>query len=451
MKKLLQDAADRAIAYRATIDQRSVAPAKDAVEQVEKFRESLPEEGNSEESTLAMLDELGSPAAIGMTSPRFFGFVIGGSMPVTLAANWIAGAWDQNTVMHDVAPAVSTLEQVSIEWMLEMLNLPRESGASFVTGATVANFTALSAARNTVLQRAGWNCRQDGLIGAPDLQVIVSEEAHPTLLKSLGLAGIGENRVTRVAVDEQGRMRVDTLPEITGPSIVCTQVGNINTGAFDPVGEICDAVAGNNVWVHVDGAFGLWAAACPNLQHMTAGMEKADSWATDGHKWLNVPYDCGLAFVRDEEALRAAMAISAAYLPVFSGQRQPSDYTPELSRRARGVEVWAALRTLGRNGLINMVEGCCARAKQFGEELSAAGFEILNDVVLNQVLVSFGTPEQTLEIIGRIQDDGTCWCGRTVWQGKTAMRISVSNWATSEDDVRASVAAITRIANEVLG
>lgn len=446
-KKLLEDAARRSIAYREAIEGRHVAPDSQALADLDAFREALPEQGASDCDTIALLDELGSPAAVAMTGPRYFGFVIGGSMPVTLAANWLASAWDQNAAMHEVTPAVAILEQVSIDWMLDLLGLPAKSAAAFVTGATVANFTSLAAARNRVLQQAGWDVRSDGLFGAPEIEVIVGAEAHPTLMKSLSMLGLGERRVTMIDVDNQGRMLADRLSPVNGPCIVCTQAGNINTGAFDPIDEICDRV-GDNTWVHVDGAFGLWAAAAPELKHLCAGIERADSWATDAHKWLNVPYDCGIAFVRDESSLKSAMAITAEYLVTDSQFRNPSDYTPELSRRARGVDVWAALRTLGRQGIAAMIERCCRHASRFGAELSAAGFDVLNDVVLNQVLVSFGDDEKTLKVVDAIQKEGTCWCGSTVWQGKTAMRISVTNWSTTDEDVTASVEVMIRLAQE---
>ncbi len=449
MKKILEDAARRSISYRTAIDSRSVAPDAQAIADLQSFKESLPENGTSAHETIAKLDELGSPAAIAMTGPRYFGFVIGGSMPVSLAANWLAGAWDQNAAMHEVTPAVAILEQVSIDWMLDLLGLPAASGAAFVTGATVANFTALAAARNSVLEKTGWDVRSDGLFGAPEISVVVGAEAHPTLLKSLSLLGLGEKRVTTVAVDGQGRMRSEDFPALMGPTIVCTQAGNINTGSFDPLDEICDRAEKTNAWVHVDGAFGLWAAASPEMRNLCAGVERADSWATDAHKWLNVPYDCGLAFVRDEAALKSAMSITADYLITESESRNPADYTPELSRRARGVDVWAALRTMGRNGIAELIERCCRHAKRFGAELSAAGFEILNDVVLNQVLVRFGDDATTLKVVDAIQKDGTCWCGSTVWQGKTALRISVSNWSTEDADVTASIDTMIRLARDV--
>jgi glutamate/tyrosine decarboxylase-like PLP-dependent enzyme len=381
-----------------------------------------------------------------MEGPRFFGFVIGGALPVALASEWLAMAWDQNTALYRVTPATAVLEQVALGWMLELLGLPAGTGGAFVTGATVANFTALAAARHSVLVRAGWDVEGDGLFGAPPITVVVGAEAHPTLLKSLGLLGLGRRRVVRVPVDGQGRMRADAMPRLAGPTIVCAQVGNVNTGACDPVADVCDRAAEAGAWVHVDGAFGLWAAASPRHAHLVRGVERADSWATDGHKWLNVPRDSGFAFVRDAEALRAAMAISAEYLPSESAQRNPADYTPELSRRARGVAVWAVLRQLGREGLAELVDRCCRHATRFAEGLRGAGFEILNEVVLNQVLVAFGDAEQTRRVIDAVQLDGTCWCGVTEWQGRVAMRISVSSWATTEADVERSLDAIVRVA-----
>jgi glutamate/tyrosine decarboxylase-like PLP-dependent enzyme len=375
--------------------------------------------------------------------PRFFGFVIGGSLPAALAANWLAGAWDQNAGMYSVTPGVAHLEQVVLRWLNELLGLPAVAGA-FVTGATMANFTALAAARHSVLQRAGWNVEADGLFGAPPVTVIVGEEVHVTVLKALGMLGLGRNRVVRVPVDGQGRMRALALPRVAGPTVVCAQAGNVNSGAFDPLGEVCERAREDGAWIHVDGAFGLWAKASPKHAQLVRGMELADSWSTDAHKWLNVPYDCGIALVRDADALASAMAIQAAYIPAADGQRNPFDYTPEFSRRARGVEVWAALRSLGRGGLAALIERNCRSAQRFAERLRAAGCEILNEVVLNQVLVSFGAPETTQRVIAAVQSDGTCWVGGTVWQGRTAMRISVCSWATTDADVDASVAAILR-------
>jgi glutamate/tyrosine decarboxylase-like PLP-dependent enzyme len=446
MRRLLEDCARRAIAYLESLGSRPVAPAAGDVAAISVLDEPLAEASVNAEAVLELLDRVCSPATIAMAGPRFFGFVTGGTLPVTVAANWLAGAWDQNTAFHSLTPGTALLEQVALRWLIDILGLPAGCGAGFVTGATMANFSALAAARHVVLRQAGWNVEADGLFGAPPVTVVVSEEAHPTLFKSLGLLGLGRKRVMRVPVDRQGRMRADALPPLAGPTIVCTQAGNVNTGAFDPIRAVCDKAHAAGAWVHVDGAFGLWAAAAPGRAHLAEGVANADSWATDAHKWLNVPYDCGLAFVRDPDALRAAMAIAADYLPPAGPQRNPSDYTPELSRRARGVEVWAALKTLGRAGVADLVERTCRHAKRFAEGLRSAGFEVLNDVVLNQVLVSFGDAETTNRVIAGIREDGTCWCGGTVWQGRTAMRISVSCWATSESDVKKSLDAMVRIA-----
>jgi glutamate/tyrosine decarboxylase-like PLP-dependent enzyme len=446
MYDILDTALRSARRYLSGIGERSVAPSSGAVEALSALNEKLPEHSTDPTETFALLDRLVSPATMGMAGPRFFGFVIGGSLPVALAANWLAGAWDQNAALNESTPGVARLEEVALRWLIELFELPASTAAGFVTGATVANFTALAAARHAVLARAGWNVEADGLFGAPPISVVIGEEAHPTLLKSLGMLGLGRSRVIRVPVDGQGRMRADVLPKLKAPAILCVQAGNVNTGAFDPFGPLIEHAHQDGAWVHVDGAFGLWAKAAPSLRHLARGLEHADSWATDAHKWLNVPYDSGLAFSRDGHALSAAMAITAEYLPSESRFRNPCDFTPELSRRARGVEVWTALRSLGRAGLAELFERNCRQAARFAQRLSAAGYKVLNEVVLNQVLVSFGEAERTRSVIAALQKEGTCWCGPTVWQGHTAMRISVSSWATTDEDVERSVDAMLRIA-----
>jgi glutamate/tyrosine decarboxylase-like PLP-dependent enzyme len=444
---LLQDAASRSIRYLETLDDRPVRPDPAAVQTLRvELGGPMPAGRSDDSAVLELLDRAASPATMAMAGRRFFGFVIGGSLPVTLAARWLADTWDQNTGLWEPTPATSALEDIALGWLNELFGLPRTTAAGFVTGATVANFTALAAARHTVLARAGWNVEADGLFGAPPIQVVIGEEAHPTLIKSLGLLGLGRTRVVRVPVDGQGRMRADALPKLEAPTIVCAQAGNVNTGAFDPLEAIADRLAQSGAWLHVDGAFGLWAAASPALAPHVRGIARADSLATDAHKWLNVPYDCGIAFTRDGAALRAAMAITAEYLPTEGGERNPSDYTPELSRRARGVEVWAALRALGKSGVAELIERSCRQARRFAQGLTSAGFDVLNEVVLNQVLVAFGDAELTRRTISAIQAEGTCWCGATVWQGRTAMRISVCSWATTDDDVERSLDAIIRTA-----
>ena len=446
MRDLLDDTAARAARYLATLGDRPVAPDARSIAALDALDVALPEGPSNPREVIDELDRLGSPATMAMAGPRFFGFVIGGALPAALAAQWLAAAWDQNSALYNVTPATARLEQIALRWLLDVLRLPATCAGAFVTGATVANFTALAAARHAVLARAGWDVEGQGLFGAPPINVIVGAEAHPTLYKSLGMLGLGRSRVVRVPVDAQGRLRVEALPPITGPTIVCAQAGNVNSGAFDPVARIVEVAHAAGAWVHVDGAFGIWARAVPALAAHVVGLDGADSWATDAHKWLNVPYDSGVAFVRDGAALRAAMAISAEYLPTESAHRNPSDYTPELSRRARGVEVWAALRALGRSGVVELVERNCRQARRFAEGLRAAGYEVLNEVVLNQVVVAFGP--HTERIVAAIQEDGTCWCGRTEWQGRTAMRISVVSWATTDDDVERSLAAILRVARQ---
>ncbi|MSQ73637.1 MAG: aspartate aminotransferase family protein [Betaproteobacteria bacterium] len=446
MNPLLTDAANRAMRYLDALPERAVAPTASALGGLAAFDTALPEHASDGAATLKLLDEAGSPASVAMAGPRFFGFVIGGALPVALGANWLAGAWDQNSAFYHATPGTAHIEQVALGWLLDLLHLPRDAGGAFVTGATVANLCALAAARHAVLEQAGWNVEADGLFGAPPITVLVGAEGHPSVSKSLGILGLGRSRVVKVPVDNQGRMRIEALPPIAGPTIVCTQAGNVNTGAFDPIGEICSRAHAAGAWVHVDGAFGLWAAAAPTRARLADGIEQADSWATDAHKWLNVPYDSGLAFVRDAGALQAAMAITAEYLPTQSEGRNPCDFTPELSRRARGVEIWAALHSLGRAGIADLIERNCALARRFAEQLSAAGFAILNDVVLNQVLVAFGGAQETARVIEGVRAEGTCWAGVTLWQGRTAMRISVSSWATTEADVDRSVQAMLHVA-----
>lgn len=446
MNELLLDAAQRSIRYLDSLDDRRVSPSPADVAALSQLYVALPDSPTDPARVLAQLDEVVSPATMAMAGPRFFGFVIGGSLPATVAAGWLATAWDQNAGLYNSTPGVAALEEIALKWLVEVLKLPAGVAGGFVTGTTVAHITALAAARHSVLAKVGWNVEADGLFGAPPITVITGAEGHPTLYKALGVVGLGRKRVVKVPVDSQGRMRLDAFPKIEGPTIVCVQAGNVNTGAFDPIGEICDIAHEAGAYVHVDGAFGLWARASAEQAHLAEGMDRADSWATDCHKWLNVPYDSGVAFVRDEHALRAAMAITAEYLPTDSANRNPSDYTPELSRRARGIEVYAALASLGRAGVEELVSRHCRQARRFAEGLSAAGFEILNDVVLNQVLVAFGDAERTARVITAIQEEGTCWAGITVWQGRTAMRISVISWATTDADVERSLEAIIRVA-----
>ncbi len=447
MKKLLAETADRAARYLAGIANRTVPPLPADIVRLEALGGPLPQLPTDPSVVLALLDDIGSPATVATAGGRYFGFVIGGSLPAALAANWLAGAWDQNAGMQVMSPVAAKLEEIVLEWMVDVLGLPSGSGAGFVTGTTMANFSALAAARTALLKRAGWDVEEDGLFGAPPIHVVVGDEVHVSVLKALSMLGLGRSRVTRVPVDDQGRIRLDALPPLDDRTVVCVQAGNVNTGAFDPAGEICARAHEADSWVHVDGAFGLWAAVSPLYAPLLAGAGAADSWAIDCHKWLNVPYDSGVAVVRKPEYLRNAMTLSAAYLATSDG-REPCHYAPEASRRARAIELWAAMRSLGRSGLREMIERNCRQAKEFAQRLHNAGFAILNNVVLNQVLVSFGNAENTLRVIRNIQNDGTCWCGGTQWHGHTAMRISVSSWATTNEDVERSAAAMIRIAKQ---
>lgn len=449
MQDLLSNTTARALKYLAHIAGRRVFPSPEAINQLTTFDEPLPEQPTDPKNLIALLDEIGSPATVATTGGRYFGFVTGGTLPACLAVNWLAGAWDQMAGLRAASPVGAAVEEVALRWLVNVLDLPEGTGGGFVTGATMANFTGLAAARHAVLAQLGWDVEAQGLFSAPPITVIVGEEVHVSLLKALSLLGLGRERVIRVPVDSQGRMRAGALPAINGPTIVCIQAGNVNTGAFDAAHEICTAAHEAGAWVHVDGAFGLWAAAAPQHARLAVGVNEADSWATDAHKWLNVPYDSGLVFCREAQHLRAAMATTAAAYLVVEAEREPMHYTPESSRRARGLEVWAALRSLGRSGLAELIDRCCRHAARFAEGLREAGYDILNEVQLNQVLVSFGGAQKTKQVITAVQEDGTCWCGGTVWQGHTAMRISVSSWATTEEDVEKSLAAIVRLAREI--
>ena len=445
--EFLKHAGEIARKYALGIGERRVAPSEKELNDLAKFREPFPERPSDPWQIIEMLDQIGSPATVATTGGRYFGFVNGGTLPASLAANWLAGAWDQNAALRVMSPVAAELEEVVLRWVCEALGLPQNCEGGLVTCATTANFTALAAARYALLARAGWNVVDDGMFGAPPIDVVVGDEAHASILKALSLAGFGKKRVTQVAVDSQGRMRADKVPQLSERTILCIQAGNVNSGAFDPAAEICARAHEQGAWVHVDGAFGLWAAVSPKYRHLTDGFERADSWATDAHKWPNVNYDSGIVVVKDGTALRSAMTMTAAYLE-GGARREPMHHTPESSRRARGVELWAALKSMGREGLCSLIERTCAHAQRFAEGFRKAGFEVLNDVVINQVLVSFGSAEATQRVIRAIQEDGTCWCGGTVWQGKSAMRVSVSSWATTEADVELSLEAILRIARE---
>jgi glutamate/tyrosine decarboxylase-like PLP-dependent enzyme len=445
MSEVLKEAARRAGIYLDAVRERAVIPTPEALAALEALRGPVPEGPMEAGDVLELLDRVGSPASVATAGGRYFGFVTGGSLPASVAATVLASAWDQNAGLRVMSPVGAVLEEIALGWVAELLGLPAGCGGALVTGATQANLCGLAAGREALLGKAGWDVQNDGLFGAPPLRVVVGGEVHISLAKALGILGLGRARVEKVPADGQGRMRADLLPALDERTLLCLQAGNVNTGSFDPMEEICTKAKEAGAWVHVDGAFGLWAAASPKYKHLTAGMELADSWSTDGHKWPNVGYDCGIVLVRQAQTLRSVMGMNAAYLPP-TALREPAHYSPEMSRRARGIELWAVLESLGRSGMADLVERTCAFAQMFAAGLREAGFHVLNDVVLNQVLVSFGDAEHTRETVARLQAEGVCWCGMTEWQGQVAMRISVSSWATTEEDVRLSLQAMQRAA-----
>jgi glutamate/tyrosine decarboxylase-like PLP-dependent enzyme len=456
---LLAKTAAEAANYLSGLDQRPVGVRADRSELLARLGGPLPEQPTDAETVVGDLARAADPGLIGSAGPRYYGFVVGGSLPSALAADWLTSVWDQNAGGYVLSPAAAVVEEVAAGWLVELLGLPPTTSVGFTTGATMANFICMAAARSRVLESVGWDVERNGLFGAPPIEVVVGADRHVSLELALRYLGLGSDRVRVVPADEQGRMRADLLGDelrrCDGPIIVCAQAGDVNSGAFDPLGQICDAAHEHGAWVHVDGAFGLWAAASPDRRHLIAGIENADSCGTDGHKWLNVPYDSGLAFVADPVAHRQAMSLLAASYLVFGagGERDNANWVPEMSRRARGFPIWAAVRELGRSGIAEMVDRGCECARRFADRLGAApGVEILNEVVLNQVLVRFTAPDGgdsdafTRDVVARVQADGTSWLGGTTWQGKAAMRISVSNWSTTEADVDRSVDAILQAA-----
>jgi glutamate/tyrosine decarboxylase-like PLP-dependent enzyme len=449
---LLNRTVEHARAFLDSLSERHVGARATRDELLAALRVPMLPGGEEEASVIDALASQAERGAIACAGPRYFGFVIGGSLPVALAADWLTSVWDQNPGIYATSPLISVIEEVAREWLLDLFDLPRESGVGFVTGCQMANFTCLAAARHGVLRRAGWDVEADGLPGAPRINIVTSAESHITIDVALRYLGFGTRHLLRVETDEQGRMRADRLlrllANLSGPTILCAQAGNVNTGAIDPLREIAAIAKEHNAWLHVDGAFGLWARTSEALRALCDGAELADSWATDAHKWLNVPYDCGVAIVRHAEDYRASMTTSAAYLIQTSGvERDAVDWVPEFSRRARGVTVYAALRALGHRGVEDLIDRTCARARQMADILRRdPRVAILNDVVLNQVLVRFGNDDDlTRRVIAGVQRDGTCWLGGTTWHDVAAMRISVSNWSTSEEDARVSAEAILRV------
>ena len=460
---ILARTAEIAAGFLESLDERPVRARATRAELLAALGGPLPDQGEAAEAVVEHLAREAEPGLVGMAGPRYFGFVIGGSMPAALAADWLTSTWDQNAGIYAAGPAASVVEEVVGAWLIDLFDLPRESSFGLTTGCQMAHVTCLLAARHRVLASGGWDVEADGLAGAPPIDVVVGSESHATIATALQYVGIGRSRAIQVASDEQGRMRLDALeamlPEGEPPLIVCLQAGNVNTGSFDPIRPAIELVRRRrpDAWIHVDGAFGLWARAVPGLRHLAEGVELADSWATDGHKWLNVPYDCGFAIVQDAEAHRAALAPqSGAYIVYGDEERDEFQWVPEYSRRARGFASWAALRSQGRDGIAALVGGHHELAVHLAEGLRAsageAGIDVLNDVVLNQVLIRFrprdgmDADERTREVIRRVQEDGTCWLAGTTWQGMTAMRFSITNWSTTAADIDQALTAILRAA-----
>ena len=444
----LRAAVEHAEAFLATLDERPVAARADAAAVRSSLGGPLPEVAEDPAAVIDALAAGAEPGLVATAGPRHFGFVIGGALPAALAADWLVSAWDQNAAFHALSPAAAAIEEIASAWTLELLGLPDTASVGFVTGGQAANTTCLAAARYAVLLRARWNVERDGLIGAPAVRVLCGEQAHATIYTSLRLLGLGADTAIRIPADDQGRMDPDSLAKTLaandGPTIVCAQAGNVATGSFDAFGPIADACDEHGAWLHVDGAFGLWAAAAPGTHHLTAGVERADSWAVDAHKWLNVPHDGAMAIVADPDAHLAAMSLTGPYLVADPGQRDNTNYVPESSRRARAVPVYAAIRSLGRSGIAEMIERNCAQARRMAKQLGdIPGAEVLNDVVLNQVLVRLpGGDDATRVAVAAIQRDGTCWLGGTTWNGEYVVRLSISNWATTDEDIDRAAAAI---------
>ena len=429
-----------------------VAPSPTAVDALDALTGPFPPEPSDPAETIDLLASIGSPATVRSNGPRYFGFVTGGAQPVAMGAAAIASAWDQNGALPAMSPTASALDETAAQWMIDALELPADATGVFCGGASEANLIAMITARDAVLHATGWDVPGHGLVGAPPITVVAGTEAHVSVTKAVALAGLGRDRITLVPSDAQGRLDpralAVTLESVDGPTIVLLQAGNVNTGHGDPFTDIIPIAKARNAWVHVDGAFGLWARSSPTRRALAEGAEGADSWAVDAHKWLNVNYDAALAIVADPAALARSMRADAAYLP-DTGGRAPMHLGLQMSQRARGIETWAALRTLGRSGVAALIDRCCDLASHFAETLTVAGAEVLHDVVLNQVLVSFGTDAVTDAVIAAVQRDGTCWAGGTTWQGRTAMRLSVSGWETTTDDIDASATAIIRCWAEV--
>jgi glutamate/tyrosine decarboxylase-like PLP-dependent enzyme len=447
-QKLLEAAYRSSLAYVQGIDARPVAPYAAALANLLELDTVLPQDGADPLEVFARIDRLGSPATVATTGGRFFGYVVGGALPVTIAATQLAAAWDQNAGTWNLSPASAEMERIVGRWLLELLDLPEEAVVGFVTGSTMGTFSAIAAARSALLKKLGWDVKKRGLAGSPALRIVTSEECHPTNFRALGYAGFGLDQVEYVPTDAQSRLDPARLPALDDHTIVLLQAGNINSGSMDPFAQVCDAAAEAGAWVHIDGAFGLWARASQRTKPMTHGVERADSWCVDGHKWLNLPQDSAIYACRHHEAVHDVYGVNATYLIRDGAKREPQWFTPELSRRARGVEWYAALATLGRAGVEDLIDRCCSYARRFAQDLANAGYDVCNEVTLNQVVFALPTQEQTERALQAIQASGVTWLGPTRWKERYAMRISVSSAATTLQDVERSIDVMVKAARE---
>ena len=443
-KNIFRQAADYAYEYMNDLMDRRVFPDEKAIAALSDFNEPMPLSPGIPDEIIRHLHEKGSPATVAHAGGRYFGFVNGGAVPVAVAAKWLSTVWDQNAALYVISPVLAKLEEICEKWLIDLFGLPEGTGAGFVTGTSIATFCGLAAGRNAVLRNAGWNVGKKGLFNAPKIRVIAGEEAHATVFKALSLLGMGIDNVELVPTDEQGRMISEKVPPLDESCLVILQAGNVNSGSFDPIYEICSKAKKTGAWIHVDGAFGLWAACTERKKNFTAGIELADSWSVDGHKTLNTPYDCGIVLCRNKEDLASAMQASASYI-IYSENRDNMLLTPDMSRRGRAVELWATLKFLGKRGIAEMIDGFCDHALTLADMLKKEGFQILNDVVFNQVLVSCGTSEETRALLSALQNSGDCWCGGAVWKGVQAIRMSICSWATTEKDIEKTVAAFIKM------
>ena len=438
--QLYEQAKNYALDYMQTVLDRPVFPEAAAIKNLAVFREKLPDQPADPYLVLEKLHQFGSPATVAQTGGRYFGFVNGGIVPTALAAKWLVDVWDQNAALYVISPIVSVLEEVCEEWLVDLLGLPQNTAAGFVSGTSTASLCGLVAGRDYLLRKNGWDVSSRGLFGAPEIRVVLGAGAHSTVYKALSILGLGKDRLIQVPTDEQGRMRADLLPELDSNTLLILQAGNVNSGAFDPFVEICSKARAADAWVHIDGAFGLWAAASPRLKHLTAGIELADSWSVDAHKTLNAPYDSGLILCRHRDALTQALHMTGSYI-IYSENRDGMLYSADMSRRARAVELWATLMALGRSGVAGLIEDLQQKAVYFADGLRQAGFSVLNEVCFNQVLVSSGDPQQTKQLLKLVQASGECWCGGASWHGDDVIRISVCSYRTTRQDIDRSVQA----------